>query len=496
MKDSQLFNSATWQNPWQALDDSVLPLKETDTQSVQTTGFLYMTGSLQADYFKIETDAKLIAISGNGNVSYGQGEYDLLDLSDISINDVQQIKDSAIDGVLFNPGNGARLFDAIFLKDGRQILFEGLDIIQFSDETLYLSVFPNDPDYDRQWNLHMMGVHNAWRFTQGTSTVLIGIQDTGLAYKDDEQPNHPDLRPTIAISQNVRDDFSRNSSDPSCITHISSHGTRVQSIISAASNNGEGISGINWHSHVVHADVIGNDEDDMSLSQATAYMLEIAQQRSQRLVLNLSLSNAVIDESFDTLVERNQDNALFVIASGNENKECLAYPASLGQRCRNVIAVGASWGDAESWRYGDRIGSRVRYSSKSGSNYGPGLSLTGPSNVAAVVAVKSLSGINYSYANEFKGTSAAAPNVAGVASLVWSLCPELTAEQVHYILAETACCTTPDSTYDLETGHGVVYAEAAARRAIAIKKYLSPSTTKASASIPFTQVAPCCQLAS
>jgi serine protease len=207
MQNSQIFNTATWQHPWQALDEKVPLWQETDIPSQDFESIAYLSGTLKADRFKIETTARLIVISGNGNVNYGQGEYDLLDLSDISINYVKQLKEGTIDGVLFNPGNGARLFDAIFLKDGRQILFEGLDIIQFSDTTLYFSIFPNDPEFDHQWNLHMMGVHNAWRFTQGNPSILIGIQDTGLAYKNDAQTMHPDLGPTVSVSNTIKNDF-------------------------------------------------------------------------------------------------------------------------------------------------------------------------------------------------------------------------------------------------------------------------------------------------
>ena len=74
---------------------------------------------------------------------------------------------------------------------------------------------------------------------------------------------------------------------------------------------------------------------------------------------------------------------------------------------------------------------------------------------------------NYTYT--FNGTSAACPNAAGVAALVLSVNPLLTAEDVRTIINETAD-RVPGYTYDstsvygtwnIEMGHGRVNANAA-----------------------------------
>jgi subtilisin family serine protease len=71
--------------------------------------------------------------------------------------------------------------------------------------------------------------------------------------------------------------------------------------------------------------------------------------------------------------------------------------------------------------------------------------------------------------NFFTGTSAANPNVAGIASLIWSVNPTLTAAQVRQILVETAMdlgTTGRDNTF----GSGLVNADAAVRRAVALQR--------------------------
>jgi hypothetical protein len=132
------------------------------------------------------------------------------------------------------------------------------------------------------------------------------------------------------------------------------------------------------------------------------------------------------------------------------------------------MAVGASWGLQDEFGNATNLSQRIDYGdSYWGSNYGYGLSIMGPSEVFTTEATRTFNGAAFGIDSDFSGTSAAAPNVAGVASLVWSANPNLTAVQVHGILAETAFDLGLQG-YDLEYGHGFVNADAAVRRAIAI----------------------------
>jgi serine protease len=69
--------------------------------------------------------------------------------------------------------------------------------------------------------------------------------------------------------------------------------------------------------------------------------------------------------------------------------------------------------------------------------------------------------------NFFGGTSAANPNMAGIASLVWSVNSELTGGELRQILIDTAMdlgTLGDDNTF----GNGLVNADAAIRRAWAL----------------------------
>jgi serine protease len=417
-----------------------------------------VAGTLRADTFTYETGYNLSVFSGNGNVDFGTGARDILDLSQFASTGVNiNYANTATGGVIYNLGNGNRLFDAIKLTDGSDIYFEGIEAIKFADTVMNLAVTPNDPMFNQQSNLHMMGVQNAWRFTTGSSNVLIGAEDTGIA--TNSQGLHPDLRNTIFFGDNYQDE------EPTV-----SHGTSVLGAIGAAGNNGIGIAGINWNSDLAMVDVVGGNPGDYDLATATQLLINQANSKGQRLVVNLSLSGGY-SAAFEQLIANNQNNALFTIASGNGDSNTIASPADLAKKYSNTIAVGAVWATKDWYGNPKTPGDRTTYLNWWGSNYGEGLTLVAPNEFITTSATRanSSSPFAFAYNDKFNGTSASTTEVSGVASLVWSVNPNLTAGQVKDILASTAYdLGTPG--YDQVYGSGFVNADAAVRRAIALAR--------------------------
>ncbi|MEL6937612.1 MAG: S8 family serine peptidase [Cyanobacteria bacterium J06598_1] len=425
----------------------------------------HVSGSLGADRFTVRRGQPFVVISGGGNVEYGRGRYDCLDLSDRTISTVKTWSSAECKGEIYNTGNGDRVFDALTFDDGSRILFEGLDIVEFADAVLVLTVNPNDPQFKSQWNLHMIGAHTAWRFTQGSSRVLIGVQDTGLGYCHARRTFHPGLRSgkLFCIKNNVKDNYHRNVKGDSGAMP-DSHGTAVQSIISAATNDQKGISGINWASDTFHIDVLDANKGDLSLAEATWLMLQRARIQGQRLVVNLSAENFEPSNRFEQLIEQHEEEALFVFAAGNAGVRKLSHPASLARRYKNVLAVGAAWGSPDYKKEPvANLGDRFKWS-----NYGVGLSLMAPSCMPSACSTgKANAHTKFGWRKRFSGTSAATPHVSGAASLVWSVNPYLSAVEVRNILLKTAF-DTGKKGYDQYTGYGFVDLDKAVRRAMAI----------------------------
>jgi serine protease len=434
----------------------IAPTSPTDNTNI-------VAGTLGPNTFNFQSSGFFRTIYiGNGNVDYGSGARDLLNLSQFASTSVTtNYADNSTGGVVYNAGNGNRLYDAITLSDGSEILFQGIETIQFQDITVNLSVTPNDPLFNQQWDLHITGVNDAWRFTQGNNQVAIGIVDTGLGANS--TGIHPDLRSTTFVTNNYFDESA-----------TFSHGTRVEGTIAAAATsnndvgNGVGIAGINWVSPVQMIDVVGGDSGDYDLVQATQTLINGA--GGKKLVVNLSLSGGS-SPAFEQLVANNRDNVLFVIASGNQDQNTIASPASLAQTNNNVVAVGSSWGTQDWYGNPTTPGQRVSYAGWWGSNYGTGLTLMAPSEFVATDATRANASATYQfgYYDYFNGTSASTAVVTGIASLVWSVNPNLTAVQIKSILSETAY-DLGVAGYDTVYGYGLVNADTAVRRAEALDR--------------------------
>lgn len=439
-----------------AVQVSPIPTSSPIPQSAE--GKRSQVGTLRADTFTFQSGYSRTIFSGNGNFDYGSGARDLIDLSQFaSTSAAFNYATNPNGGIAYNSGNGNRIFDALTLGDGSEILFEGIEAIKFADTTINLSVNPNDPQFSKQWNLHGMGVHNAWRFTKGTDNVMIGIQDTGLGTNSSGKI-HSDLRKTDFIGKNYLDEWGDFS-----------HGTLVQGSIAAKSNNKKGGAGINWNSDLMHVDVVGEDALDYNLATATQAMIDKANAQGKRLVVNISLAGGYSVE-FEQLIADNQDKALFVIAAGNGDSNKIASPADLAAKYGNVVAVGSSWGTQDWYGNAKTPGERVSYDNWWGSNYGKGLTVTAPSEFVTTSADRNDSGkFDFGYNEKFNGTSASTANVSGVASLVWSVNSNLSAGQVKAIISETAF-DLGKKGYDEAYGNGFINADAAVRRALAIAR--------------------------
>jgi serine protease len=428
-----------------------------------------LSGTLGADTFRLDSAAETV-ISGNGNYAFGQNRFDILDLSNFSSQNASfnLLNINGGTGVTLDLGRGTSRYDQIQLSNGQMVSFQGIDRIVFSDRKIDLAKTPNDPLFSRQWNLHMMGVQNAWRLGTGSDRIVLGIADTGLGFNDAGML-HPDLRTrnlTVVDRTNISDDYYEYYGGILQEYDSHSHGTEVQGIITATSDNNRGIAGINWNSRVIAADVLGGNRGDLTVAEGAAPMIQ-SLRSGERLIINLSLGGGPLNPELEALVAAHQDDVLFVVASGNENASRLSQPAALAERYDNVIAVGAVWGELDALNNRRQPGTRLAYSGTYGSNYGDGLTLMGPTEVLSTDADRpEFFDTQFQYNPTFGGTSAATPNVAGVASLAWSINPNLTARQVKQILSNSTVDLGAEG-YDRFTGHGFINADAAVRGAIA-----------------------------
>ncbi len=204
-----------------------------------------------------------------------------------------------------------------------------------------------------------------------------------------------------------------------------SHGTAVASVIGAARGD-SGFVGIAAGIRILPVRVVPNgDEADKDVANGIRYAVEAGAQ-----IINMSFGKpyspgkAAVDSAVQFAVSR---GVLLVHAAGNESVDVDATPTFPSATYAGNAGRAATWIDvgASSWKAGDQLAADF-------SNYGHGsVDIFAPGVSVFAAALDNGFGRD-------DGTSVAAPVVSGVAALLMSQFPTLTAADVKRILLATA----------------------------------------------------------
>lgn len=283
---------------------------------------------------------------------------------------------------------------------------------------------PDDPLYvPYQWNMPMIDAENGWRLTTGDPGVVVAVVDTGIDL------SHPDLTGQIAPGVNILDPNSPPQDD-------NGHGTHVAGIIAARSNNGVGVASLDWRGRVMPVKVLDRDGAGSAFDVARGIVWAVDHGAK---VVNLSLGQTEDCQYLREAVRYAVDRGVLVVAAmGNDGTDAPEYPAAYPE----VLAVTAV----------DPGGEFAPFS-----NYGSHAGVAAP----GVSIASTFAGGQYA---ALSGTSMAAPHVAGLAALVWTQNPGLSAAQVRDIVVRSAVDAGPPGR-DPQYGYGVVNVSAALRAA-------------------------------
>jgi subtilisin family serine protease len=314
----------------------------------------------------------------------------------------------------------------------------------------YLCVTPNDTYYGNQYGPSIVEAPDAWEITTGSSSIVVGILDTGIPISSGSL-SHPDLQNTSRIIQGV--DYV---GDGNGVKDERGHGTHVAGIAGAETNNSTGVAGMNWNSklriyQVFNANGTGFDSD--------FYDAVINAVDNDCKVINFSGGHVGASSTLENAAIYAENNdVLLVAAAGNYDEDAnpdtvVVYPAAYSVDYDNVIAVSATDGS-------DNFASF--------SSYGPEVVVAAPGvNIYSTTPNYSVvwNDPPYSYSQNYdyvSGTSMAAPLVAGLAALILSNDPSLSPAQVRETIEITADDLGP-AGFDNEFGYGRVNAYNAVR---------------------------------
>lgn len=352
-------------------------------------------------------------------------------------------------------------FDHLTLHDGREIYFQGIESLQFADGTLDLVSEPNDTSYANQWNHHVTDVAGAWRFTRGSSDVLLVSLDTGVLTQSGATGGIHDLSTARLVTDSTDDDGYANYG----------HGHSAISVMSSTANNSSMVAGINRVSSVFVADVYNG----VDLQTAIGDAIDYANDRGMRVVFQGGiqgegwLNSGGTQAELKSLISDNEDNTFFAIAAGNGGPGGNLTDANYLTSVSGVAKLESSHGNVAS------IGALKKTSTVAidGKDNAGAVDLAGysnrGSNLTLVAPTDSPAATKNNSVTTFGGTSCANPNLAAMASLVWSVNTSLSGSEVRDILTDTVM-DLGTAGNDTTFGAGLVNTEAAVRKAWALGK--------------------------
>ncbi len=236
---------------------------------------------------------------------------------------------------------------------------------------------------------------------------------------------NPDFNPRTRVGDNYDDINERIYGNNKVAGENAGHGTHVAGIIAAERGNGFGIDGIADNAKIMVLRVVPDgDERDKDIANAIRYAVD-----NGAKIINMSFGKdfspgkGKVDEAVKYAVSK---GVILVHAAGNDSKNndkddnfpCDVYDNST-DTASTWIEVGASTPKK------DKTLPAVF------SNYGKtNVDLFAP-------GTQIYSTVPDNKFDSYQGTSMAAPVVAGVAAMVWSYFPELTAAQVKQILIKS-----------------------------------------------------------
>ena len=232
---------------------------------------------------------------------------------------------------------------------------------------------------------------------------------------------NPDYNPRFIVGDNYEDASQRNYGNSNVTGPDAMHGTHVAGIIGADRNNDIGIKGVADNVKILAVRCVPDgDERDKDVANSIRYAVDMGAK-----VINMSFGKSysynkkVVDDAMKYAM---QHDVLLVHGAGNDaidvDKEKV-YPNKYfedGGVANNFVNVGASRPDAGTASFSD-------YGKKNVDVFAPG-----------VMIYSTVPGNKY---RNLQGTSMAAPMVAGVAAMLRSYYPSLTAPEVRDILIKS-----------------------------------------------------------
>lgn len=336
---------------------------------------------------------------------------------------------------------------------------------------------PNDPLFPQQWHLPRIQTEQAWDITRGDLSVLISVIDTGIDidHEDLAAPNRM-VAPLDAVS---------GSNNPRPLPG-ENHGTSVTGVAAALANNGTGVAGAAPECRIIPIRLLGAGATVTSEAQALRHAVD-----NGAAVINNSwgpdttggpaplpgLVGAALDHALAN--GRGGLGTVVLFAAHNFNIDISAPATFNGYAADDRVIAVAALNDQDVRSGYSNFGIAVDICAPTNGSSSAGIAppfpadgstlqifttdVTGAAgyNPPPLASPPDPAGAAVNYTGTFGGTSSASPLTAGVVALMLSVAPDLTRDQVVFILEATAdkvdfANTNPVGQYQ-PNGHSQFY---------------------------------------
>jgi subtilisin family serine protease len=352
-----------------------------------------------------------------------------------------QVADNGTDGPLFTAIDK--------LSQLPQVLHAGPELLPDADSSIaYLA--PRDTTTWQTWRLlpdsadgtnwapEAMAAPMGWGCTTGDSTVAIAVVDHGF-------------HDIFDVDSNVTRKDSRNAFTAVETKPGTYHGDIVTSILAARGNNGTGIAGMMWNADVRQYEALLNQNGQLVTTQAGSALQpwsRVVAAAARAALGGAKVVNLSWQLQFNPKVAATAPQVAAAAATGTELAKYMRWVGYFQKKPLIVIASGNSGGDATRSGFPQAlndatIADRIlvvgasRHTKKMAdtlagfSNRGTLVQIAAPGD--SVVGLTTLGRMRAQ-----KGTSFAAPAVSGLAGLLLSLDPSLTAAEVKQLILDGA----------------------------------------------------------
>ncbi|HKP82163.1 MAG TPA: S8 family peptidase [Pyrinomonadaceae bacterium] len=305
-----------------------------------------------------------------------------------------------------------------------------------ANEGPLVPVLPHDPQFNDQWALANSGQRGgkqgadisatlAWATTTGTDKVVVAVLDTGVDYTHEDLMENMWVRPATMAPYHDNelgtiDDLNGfnaidTAADP---MDDNGHGTHCAGIIGAEGENNIGIAGVNWKVQIMPLKFLnaGGSGSTKDAIEAINYVINRKKAGVNVRIISASWGSTMKSRALGDIIRKAYENdILFVAAAGNssvDNDRTPHYPSSYP----NVISVAAL-------DRNDQLASFSNFGVKSVMIGAPGVDILS-------------TWLDNEY-EEKSGTSMATPVVSGVAALILSKHPGMSAENLSKRLMDS-----------------------------------------------------------